>query len=264
MEERKKVILSVVIFLVVVAVIVAVYFLFIRDKSEETQPVQEVAEETTPSEETIKEAEPVDFLQVELDESDELIRQLANALSSHPQLARWLMTKDLIRKFTAAVDSIANGQSPRPQVTFFSPRGKFQAVEKDSLYYTPDPESYRRYNRVANVFSSLDSEGCAQLFRRSKPVIQEAYQDLGYPDENFQKTLTKAIVELLKVPAVEGEILLEKGVVSYVFADPELENLSQTQKHLLRMGPNNVRKIQSKLREMALALGIPETELPQQ
>ncbi len=86
---------------------------------------------------------------------------------------------------------------------------------------------------------------------------------MGYPEEDFDKTLTVAIVELLKVPVVEGEILLEATVASYKMADPELENLSEAQKHLIRMGPENVRKIQAKLRKIGLALGIPGNKLPQ-
>jgi hypothetical protein len=37
--------------------------------------------------------------------------------------------------------------------------------------------------------------------------------------------------------------------------DPDLENLTAAQKHLLRMGPENIRVIQAKLREIAQALG---------
>ncbi len=85
---------------------------------------------------------------------------------------------------------------------------------------------------------------------------------MGYPEEDFDKTLDEAIVELLKVPVVKGEILLESKVISYAMADPKLEDLSEAQKHLLRMGPENVRKIQAKLREIGLALGIPENKLP--
>jgi len=45
-------------------------------------------------------------------------------------------------------------------------------------------------------------------------------------------------------------------------ADEDLENLSDAQKHLLRMGPQNTRKIQNKLWEMAVALGVPKSQLP--
>jgi hypothetical protein len=72
------------------------------------------------------------------------------------------------------------------------------------------------------------------------------------------------MVELLRTPVVKGDILLEEeeGVVTYQMADYSLENLSEAQKHLLRMGPENIRKIQGKLREMARALGVPENQLP--
>ena len=43
---------------------------------------------------------------------------------------------------------------------------------------------------------------------------------------------------------------------------PQLQELSAAQKQLLRMGPQNVRTVQSKLREIATALGIPASRLP--
>jgi hypothetical protein len=107
----------------------------------------------------------------------------------------------------------------------------------------------------------LDTRGTVRLYKQLKPVIQEAYKDLGYPDTDFEDTLTKAIVELLKVPVVK-DVLLEKKIISYAMVDPELESLSQAQKHLLRMGPENILRIQSKLREFAQELGIPSRRLP--
>ena len=50
--------------------------------------------------------------------------------------------------------------------------------------------------------------------------------------------------------------------IGYGFVDPQLESLSNPQKQLLRMGPRNIRLIQAKLRETALALGIPASRLP--
>jgi len=41
-----------------------------------------------------------------------------------------------------------------------------------------------------------------------------------------------------------------------------LEGLTAAQKQLLRTGPRNVRIIQSSLRQIALALGIPPERLP--
>jgi hypothetical protein len=63
------------------------------------------------------------------------------------------------------------------------------------------------------------------------------------------------MMALLKVPVVKQDIQLEKKVVTYTMVDSDLESLSLAQKHLLRMGPDNIRVIQSKLREMAKLLG---------
>lgn len=264
MAENIKVASIAVIIIVLIAISAGVYYFFIYEKPEEIPPVEQVQQEQpaqVPAEELVIEEAP-ELIQVELDESDDTIRNMAEELSPHPDAASWLMSKDLIRKFVGAVDNIANGLSPRSQIDFFTLEESFKIIEKDGLYYV-DHEGYDRYNLVGDVFSSLDSEGWVKLYEQSALLIQEAYKDLGYPEEDFDKTLTAAIVELLKAPVVEGDILLEAKVVSYTMADPELENLSEVQKHLIRMGPENVQKIQAKLREIGLALGIPENKLPQ-
>ena len=266
MEEKKKVILTGLIFFLVVILGVAIYYFFFqRGKEAPTGEIAEKPPAQAPLEEFLreKEKELLELAQVELDKSDELVRNLAKELSSHPKLAAWLISKDLIRKFTAGVDNIANGLSPNPQIDFFSIKEDFKVLKREGLYYL-DPESYHRYDLVADVFLSLDTEGCVKLYRQLKPLIQDAYRDLGYPAEDFQKTLVRAIEELLNVPVVERDILVEKKIVTYMMSDSRLENLSETQKHLLRMGPENVHIIQEKLREMAAGLGIPREKLPRQ
>jgi hypothetical protein len=198
---------------------------------------------------------------VKLDESDDLVRQLAKEISTHPRLSEWLKSKDLIRRFVAAVDNIANGLSPRAHIDFFLPPGEFKTVKRGDVVVA-DPDGYSRYQTVVDVFVSLDSHQCVSLFRSMKPLCQEAYRDLGYPDQDFEQTILRAIVELMGTPVVEGNIVLEKAVLNYVILDPVLENLSDAQKHLLRMGPENVGAIQAKLREMATALGFAEDRLP--
>ncbi len=264
MEEQKKVMLTGSLVILLVAVVVVVYYFFIRDKAKEALPTQDVVEEQSVqplSEELAGEEDVENPFQVELNESDPVLRERAGELSADQTLESWLKSQDLIRKFVAAVDNIANGLSPRPQIDFFTPRGDFKAIRKNNRYYT-DPQNYSRYNLVARVFSSLDAAKTIQLYRRAKPLIQEAYEELGYPDQDFDVTLVEAIVELLKVPVIQGEMLLEKKVISYAISDPGLENLSEAQKYLLRMGPDNIRSIQRKLRELGEALDIPEHLLP--
>lgn len=258
MEEQKKVIIAGIIFVLLIVAAAIIYYFFIYSKPQETAETAPISQEQPVVEDKVlPEEEKVEPLDVDLDESDDVVRKLVQKLSSHPRLAMWLMTDGLIRKFVAATDNIANGHSPRPQIDFFKPEGKFEVIQDAGEYFI-DPESYKRYDLVAEVFASLDSKGCAVLYKQLKPAIDEAYKELGYPDTDFDITLKKAMMELLRVPVVEGKVKLEKKIVTYVMVDSDLESLSAAQKNLLRMGPDNVRIIKDKLRSMAISLGFAE------
>jgi len=87
------------------------------------------------------------------------------------------------------------------------------------------------------------------------------FADLG-GDASFDRTLERAIVQLLNTPIPEDPILVQTKGIGYGFVDPKLEALTNGQKHLLRTGPQNARAIKESLRRIALALGIPEERLP--
>src|SRR4029077_4662295 len=95
-----------------------------------------------------------------------------------------------------------------------------------------------------------------------KPRIKEGYVRATSGDDSFDPVLERAIVELLRVPVVDGEVELYPHGTVWAFGDPHLQDLSAAQKQLLRMGPQNVRTVQSKLREIAASLGIPASRLP--
>lgn len=253
MEENKKVIIAGAGVLILLAVVVVVYLVFFRGggepSPEEVLPVEQLAEASET--ETAPEEAPgeVDLIEIEPGESDELMRELVGTLSANPDLARWLVTDNLVRRFVAAVDNIAHGQSPRAHMDFLRIPDEFAAIVEDGALIL-DPRSYRRYNPVVEAFDSVEVAGAVDLYRRLTPVLQEAYVDLGYPDASFHATLLRAIDELLEVPVVQGDIILEEKLRSYALADPRLEEMSQAQKHLFRMGPRNVGRVQSKLRAL--------------
>lgn len=262
MEENKKVIIAVVAFFVLVAIVIALYFLVLQKKTEKPVEPAEVVQTQAVEESEKQESERPEPLQVDLDQSDEVVRDLAAELSSHAALIQWLKSDDLVLNLVASVDNIANGETPGSHIEFFEPPGRFDVVVKDGII-SIDPASYKRYNLVADVFSSLNTKATVRLYWQLKPVLQEAYKEFGYPEKDFEKTLIKAISELLKVPVLDRDIEVQLDVVAYKLADPRLESLNPAQKHLLRMGPENVEIIQSKLRELARELGVPESQLPQ-
>jgi hypothetical protein len=204
---------------------------------------------------------PLPGIRVTLAESDEWVRKKVLDLSTQTRWQEWLMNKNLVRRITAAVVNIAEGKSPRRHLGFLGSHTPFSALKKDEKLYM-DPQSYGRYDLFADVIASLDATKTMGLYKEFNPLFEEAYRELGYPQGDFQVVLIQAMKELLKVPVVEGDVSLKEAVVSYWMVDDTLEDLSDAQKHLLRMGPQNTRKIQKKLQEMALLLGVPEGQLP--
>lgn len=205
-----------------------------------------------------KAPEPVPGENIELPplgETDATVRQLVGALSSHPKVAAWLTTDQLIRNFAVVVVNISNGRSPAQHLRAVRPTGEFIADQEGDVARI-DPRSYRRYDDYADAVGALDAEGTARLYATLKPRIQDAHRELGYPEGDFDRTMERAIVELLNTPVIEGDVALTPKSVSWDFADPKLQSLSSAQRQFLRMGPRNMRIVKAKLREIAPLLGI--------
>lgn len=231
-----------------------VYYLFWYQPAPEPSPVVEAPAEPIETEEIEEAAPPIEL--PPLGESDAIVRDLIGKLSSNPQLAAWLINDNLIRRFTMIVDNIAEGVSPRAHLLFLEPEQEFRVIERAGSTYI-DPESYRRYNAVGEAFSSLDAAGSAELYRTLKPLIDEAYAEVGRPDRSFDETLVLAMRELLESPVPDDSVEVVPRIKTYGFANPRLESLTDAQKHFFRMGPDNVLRIQGKLREIGANLDLP-------
>ncbi len=188
-----------------------------------------------------------------LDASDEVVRSLAETLSEHPRLAAWVAPDNLVRRFVAAVVDVANGESPRPHVGHLAPERAFGVREREGALLI-DSGSFGRYDTFTTVVDSLDEETALELHRQLKPLFDEAYRDLGYPGGNFDAALAKAIDRVLQAPIPAGNLSVRRRVSTYRFADPDLEALGPVEKHLIRMGPANARRVQAKLRDLRAAL----------
>ncbi len=190
-----------------------------------------------------------------LDASDDFVRALVRQLSQKPEWAAWLATGDLVRAFVASVDKVAVGSSPAKELKAAAPTEKFQTLGSGATLRI-DPASYARYNAIANAVDAIDPDGAARAYRRLRPLMQQAFDELGYVNLSFEDRLARAIGRLVDVPVPEGDVMLRATSVTFQYADPELEALSPAQKHMLRMGPHNMRLVQTKLRAFARAAGL--------
>ena len=189
-----------------------------------------------------------------LDDSDQLIRDGVVSLTRNETINFWLSPVELIRKFVVFVDNIAKGKISRGVVEVIAPESPFSVTTIAGKTFLLDPLSYGRYDEFIEVISSIDARRAAEFYELLQPLFQEAYEELGYPEHNFNSVVFRAIGQLLEAPIIEEPILLTRPVVMYEFLDPSLEALSASQKQMIRLGPKNTKALQLKLSEIALEL----------
>ena len=184
-----------------------------------------------------------------LDQMDTFLRALLGTLSAHPDFARWLATDDLIRQMANVIDRISRGLSPAAEVAVLRPQGDF-AVNRGAPP-TISPASYRRYDGLAAIVESLDARAVVDAYRTIHPRLDEAYRGLGRTEGSVDHAIDVALQTLIDTPVPDEPLRVSSGKgATYTFTDVKYEALEPAQKQLLRMGPDNMRRIQTRLREI--------------
>lgn len=187
-----------------------------------------------------------------LDASDAYVRDLGAGLSRDTTFASWLGHDDLVRRFVAAVANVAEGASPATHVPFLRPAEPFRVLDRGDRTVV-DPATFRRHDLAVGTLTSLDAAACARAIARLEPLFDAAWRELGDPRQDFRGTLAAALARLTSVPVPEGELEVVPAGAVWAWADPDLERRAAAEKLLLRLGPDNARRLQGWLRELAAA-----------
>ena len=185
-----------------------------------------------------------------LEAMDPFLRGLIGTLSARPELARWLATEGLTQQMAVAIDRVSRGNSPAADLKVLAPATPL-TVEGRGFTRTIDPASYRRYDGIAETVASIDPAAAANVYRTIRPRLSEAYTSLGRTNSEVDVAVQQALEVLITTPIPAAPIRLNEGKgATWVFADPALESLDPAQKQLLRMGPENARKIIDMLKQL--------------
>ncbi len=189
-----------------------------------------------------EEAEPVP----PLDASDERVASWMSAAVAGPARAL-LAGSGLVRRVVATVDNLSQEKSSVRLWPVATAHG-LPVVDERGGEIVLAPANAARYKAFVELAETVDVDALVAGYKTLYPVFQQAYQELGYPTGNFNDRLVAVIDHLLAAPEVEGPIRLVQPKVIYQFADPQLEALSAGQKIMLRVGPDNERRIKARLR----------------
>ncbi|WP_413698953.1 DUF3014 domain-containing protein [Psychromonas sp. KJ10-10] len=218
------------------------------ETSEQQQPPQ--------SEEEIRRAQLVALQEIATSQEDQPTLPALNTsddfILENPSIAdnkSLFVSLDIIRNIVVFIDNFARGELVSKFSPLQKPEEQFSVAKEDNVLLMND-ESYHRYDKYAQAIDDIDTSNFMYLYALLSPLIDEAYQDIGYPSGSFNQTFIKAIEHLLDTPVIRYKIELTSPSVMYQYADQSLEDLPDTQKLMLRMGPDNLQTIKFKLREI--------------
>lgn len=211
------------------------------------EPLEPTPVEAPPDLEPAPEVEPEPEVEVPpLAESDPFVRERLEPLDLPEP---WTEQGDYVRRLAVVMENATRGTYPRRQLAFLAPQGAFKVVKRGEAVYV-DPASYDRYDRHVDEVTSIEPARLAGLLETLNPLIESALAELGVEAPPGQMFAT-AVQAVLAVPVLEGDVELVQPNVMYKYADPDLESLSPLKKQVLRMGPENVERLQAYLRRLA-------------
>jgi hypothetical protein len=184
-----------------------------------------------------------------LAESDAVVRVGLEDLLGKEAVARFLVPDDLVTRFVATIDNLPNRRLAlklRPVQPLEGPAPSGAVLGE---------EHFARYAPLVSLVQATRVDQLEATYLRFHPLLQEAYEDLGYPGESFETRLIEVIDHLLETPEVPAPIAVVRPKVYHEFADRALEERSAGQKLLIRMGPRNAAIVKRRLRELRARLG---------
>ena len=186
-----------------------------------------------------------------LDTSDPAVKAslIESSSAGEETVNRMLVDEGLIQRFVVSVTNLANDEMAPNHQLLTPPEQSFRVYSQAGKQWI-DAASYKRYTPYVDMLESFNSEALLNIYGIYKGDIQAKYAEIGNPDQDFNSVLLEAIDQLLDTPEVPVPVEVYTDSVAYKYADDRLENLSEPQKQLLRTGPDNMRRIKAKLREL--------------
>lgn len=199
--------------------------------------------------------EPMEIEPEPLDTSDVAVRSALMDISGSEQeeANRILVSDSLLQRFVVTTTNLADHEMAPNHQLLAPPQQSFRVYSQAGKQWI-DAASYKRYTPYVNLLEGFDTDALLALYQTYKQDIQAKYDEIGDPGRDFDRVFVQAIDHLLDTPEVPVPVEVYTDSVMYKYADERLQNLDEPQKQLLRTGPDNMRRIKAKLRELKVQL----------
>lgn len=196
------------------------------------------------------------------------VRQMLERLLGRQNVLTFLQPDRFLTHAVATVDNLAREQAPVAVWPVNPTPQRFATLRQGGNGEIIHPDNSRRYQPLVGLIESVDSAQAVSLYRSHYPLFQKAYEELGFPGRSFNDRLLQVMDHLIATPVptqppavqlveVKGSVPSQRPWVRYEFADPQLQAQSAGRKILLRVGPDNQRRLQAKLADLRQQLAKP-------
>lgn len=182
-------------------------------------------------------------------DGDAVLRQQVAAAGAANLLSKLPSSEHPLDLTAALVDALGRGIILRKMLPI-EPLGQAFSVERQGDMLFMGADSYRRYDSHTDAIAALNVGVMVETFHTLRPLYKQAFEQLGLDPDDFDNAVIRALDMILATPEIEGPIALNTKSVVYIYADPALETLPAVQKQLLRMGPDNIRRIKQTARAL--------------
>lgn len=196
-----------------------------------------------------------------LEGSDAYFDNALAELLGRKKMREFLHLDGVARRFVATVNNLTTDDASASLWPVKPTEGRFEAEARGGgpAIAAANAQRYAPFVRFAE---GIDARRAVALYLRAYPLLQQAYEDLGYPGKYFNDRVVEVIDNLLATPTPAEPIAVKRlvpdggspGSGLYVYEGAALETASAGQKILLRMGHENAATLTGKLREIRAQL----------
>jgi hypothetical protein len=245
-----------IIALIIIAAGIGAYFYY-QDEATTKEPIAVETPDLAPPVELSETPEPRLLLETptepvelpQLESSDTFIANALDILVNNKDLMEIFINDQLINNIVVTIDNLPRKQVTMRLMPIKKAPGQFitEKVENETVI---SPQNDARYAKYVDFAEAVDPKKLVVLYVQLYPLFQKSYEALGYPDQYFNDRLMAALDDLLAAPVLEEPATLVQPKYFYLYADADLENRSIGQRILMRIGADNQKIVQYKLKSI--------------
>jgi hypothetical protein len=181
-----------------------------------------------------------------LEASDAAVIDVAANLFKDSHWRDLLQLDNAVRRWVVTIDALPRERLAQRMNSVHPVGGTFLVGgEQDALVLSS--ANYSRYEPYVALAEAIDPAALVRAYRGLYPLFQQAYTELVRPDGYFNDRLIEVLDHLLATPDFPPNTELVQPSVAFRFADAKFEAMSVGRKALVRMGPDNARRVKAVL-----------------